>query len=285
MCLRLLLVLFLANSFWSMGCNTLMSSATSGLAQDLSSAVLNQNDVQLVRDGAPAYLIAIDGLIEGDPKNPMLLLAGAQLYSAYASAFVQDPARARRLSEKAMGFGYRALCLRSQTLCEASRERFDDFEVALASAKRKDVPAMYGYGAAWAGWVQVSSNDWNAIAQLPKVEALMEKVAELEPDYEQGGADLYLGVLYTLRPASLGGRPELGRKSFESAIRLSEGKNLMVKVFMADQYARLVFNQALYDRLLQEVIDANPVAAGYTLSNTIAQERAKELLAESNEYF
>ena len=59
----------------------------------------------------------------------------------------------------------------------------------------------------------------------------------------------------------------------------------MVKVFMADQYARLVFNQALYDRLLQEVIDANPVAPGYTLSNTLAQERARELLAESNEYF
>ena len=144
---------------------------------------------------------------------------------------------------------------------------------------------MYGYGSAWAGWVQISSNDWNAIAQLPKLEALMQKVVELEPGYEKGGADLYLGVLYTLRPASLGGRPELGRKHFESAIRLSHGKNLMAKVFLADQYARLVFDQPLHDRLLEEVIDADPVARGYTLSNTIAQERARELLAESNEYF
>ena len=94
-----------------------------------------------------------------------------------------------------------------------------------------------------------------------------------------------MGILYTLRPASLGGRPELGRKYFERAIELSNGKDLLAKVMMANQYARLVFNQPLHDRLLEEVIAADPVAPGYTLSNTIAQEQALELLAESNEYF
>ena len=276
--------IFLSSMGW-MGCSSLMSSAATGIAENLTSAVLNQDDVLLVQEGAPAYLIAIDGLIQGDPNNPTLLLAGAQLYSAYASSFVTDPARASRLSGKAMNFGWRALCLRSKDLCEASRGRFDAFQAALASTDRKDLPTLYGYGAAWAGWVQVNSSDWNAVAQLPKVQALMERVVQLEPGYDAGRADLYLGVLYTLRPASLGGRPELGRTYFERAIEFSKGQDLLAKVLMADQYARLVFDQSLHDRLLEEVIAADPVAPGYTLSNTIAQERARELLAESHEYF
>ena len=119
-----------------------MSSATSGLANDLSAAVLNQDDPQLLRDGAPAFLIAVDGLIMGDPDNQTLLLGGAQLYSAYVSAFVEDPERASRLSSKAMGFGMRALCVQSTSLCEAATGRFDAFEAALDRATKKDVPAM-----------------------------------------------------------------------------------------------------------------------------------------------
>ena len=46
------------------GCGTLVSSATSRLAGDLSTALLNQADVQTARDGLPAFLLLIDGLIE-----------------------------------------------------------------------------------------------------------------------------------------------------------------------------------------------------------------------------
>ena len=59
----------------------------------------------------------------------------------------------------------------------------------------------------------------------------------------------------------------------------------MAQVIYAEQYAKLVFDQALHDELLRSVIAANPVAPNLTLINTLAQERAVELLAESNDYF
>lgn len=263
----------------------LASSATTRLAQNVSAAVLEQDDALIVRDGGPAYLIAIDGLIEGDPSNQTLLLSGSRLYAAYASAFVDDGERARRLTTRALGYGERALCLREPKLCDVSIGSFDDFAEQLASTDAGDLPALYGFGSAWAGWVQAHSSDWGAIAQLPKLQALMERVVSLDEDYEEGGAHLYLGVLYTLRPASLGGKPELGREHFERAIALSGGRNLMAKLLYAQQYARLVFDQELHDRLLQEVIDAETRARGFTLSNTLAQSRARVLLAESEEYF
>ncbi|HIF96410.1 MAG TPA: hypothetical protein EYQ54_05175, partial [Myxococcales bacterium] len=95
----------------------------------------------------------------------------------------------------------------------------------------------------------------------------------------------YLGVLYTLRPAHMGGLPEIGRTHFERAIELSNGRNLMAKVFFARSYARLIFDRELHDELLIEVVEADPVAPGFTLSNTLAQEQAEELLLDADEYF
>ena len=86
-------------------------------------------------------------------------------------------------------------------------------------------------------------------------------------------------------PPSLGGKPDLARSHFEEAIELSAGRNLMVNVLMAEYYARLVFDQDLHDRLLTEVAEAEAVAPGLTMINTLAKERALELLAESDDFF
>lgn len=282
---RLFTLLVLAAALPLSGCQLIARSATTGLAEDVSAAVLEQDDVLIVRDGGPAYLIAIDGLIQGDPDSETLLLAGARLYSAYASAFVAEPDRAQRLTLRAKEYGQRAMCARRRTLCDPAKLSFDDFERHLALTTLADIDALYGLGSAWAVWVQTNSGDWNAIADLPKVQALMERIVSLRPDYESGGAHLYLGVLYTLRPASMGGKPDLGRRHFESAIEFSAGRNLAAKVLFARQYARLLFDRPLHDRLLNEVVNAEPKATGFTLGNVLAQEEARKLLADADEYF
>ena len=267
------------------GCATLLRPVTSGFAGDLSSAILDQNDPEIVRDGAPAYLLAIDGMIAGNPDDTELLLLGAQLYGAYASAFVEGETRQRRLSDRALGYGRRALCNERASVCEAADRPYEEFVASLSEAERRDVPSLYGFGAAWAGWVQSHADDWSAVAEIPKIEALMQRVVELDESYEDGGAHLYLGVLFTQRPASLGGKPEEARVHFERAVELSDGKNLMAKVLYAQQYARLVFDRPLHDRLLGEVVAADPEAPGLTLSNTLAQQRARVLLADADDYF
>jgi hypothetical protein len=111
------------------------------------------------------------------------------------------------------------------------------------------------------------------------------RVVELDETYERGNAYLYLGVLATLLPPSMGGKAELGQQHFERAIFLSRERDLMAKVLYARHYARLVFDRGLHDRLLNEVLAADPHAPRLTLSNTIAKERARELLASSDDYF
>ena len=261
------------------------SMVTSRLGKNLSLAILNQDDPDTVRAGAPAYLLLVDSLVEGDPMNKSILIAGAKLYSAYAAVFVEDPERARRMSDKARSYARRALCLDQPKVCEVDEGSFSELLPMLSSLSYQELPALYAYALSWALWIQTHSNDWSAVADLPKVEAMFERVVELQDDYENGQPHLYLGIIRTQLPPSLGGKPEEGRIQFEKAIAISKGLDLMAKVEYARRYARLTFNRELHDRLLQEVLAADPVQPGLTLSNVLAQRQAKELLESAADYF
>lgn len=267
------------------GCMTVVSSFTSNFAENLGDAILDNPDLEMVQEGAPAFLLLIDALLAQNPDSADLLMQSSRLNSAYAAAFVSDPDRARLMSEKALNDMLRAVCLNDDRACELRTRPYDSLEAWLARRKRADVPTLYQLAGAWTGWIQAYSDDFAAIAELGRVKALMLRVAELDETYDYGGPHLYLGVFETLLPPALGGRPEVGRSHFERAIAISNGQYLMTKVMYADQYARLMFDRELHDQLLNEVIAADPRTPGLTLINTVAQRRAHELLESADAYF
>ncbi len=256
------------------------------LPDNLSRAMLNQDDPEVVADGAPAYLLMLDALILTYPENERFLLAGAQLYGAYAGVFAQDEAQAQSMADKALEYARRALCEYDSDACDLVDGPADELKRGLTlNYDEDDVDIFYAYGAAWAGWIQANTSDWNAIAQVSKVKNLMEWVESYDEGYDNATVQVYLGVLTTQLPPSVGGKPEIGKAHFDKAIALSDGKHLMAKVLYAKQYARLMFEQELHDDLLQQVIDADPYAEGLTLINRLAQRQADRLLAESADYF
>ena len=267
------------------GCSTVVSSTTGSMANNVAEALVNQNDPETVRQAAPAYLVLIDGLIADDPDNADVLLAGAELYSSYAAAFVDDPERAKRLSLKGRDYGWLGVCKHSKSMCGSWTAPYEKFEAAVAGLGVKDVEAAFIAASAWTTWIRANRDDWSAIADKARVDAMIRRVVELDPDFRHGSAYMYLGALESLLPAALGGHPELGRQHFETAIEMSGGRNLMAKVFLASEYARLAFDRQLHDRLCREVIEADPVAPGLTLANTLAQDEARVLLADSQDYF
>lgn len=280
------LALLAALSLVLSGCVSLFGGATQRFADQLGQAVMNADDPATVRDGLPAYLLLLDGLLEGNPEHVGTLLAAARLNGAYAGNFVaDDTVRAQRLASKALGQARRAACLDAPSLCPVLDGNPEDFARVVERLGRRDLAVMYGLAAAWAGHLQAHRDDWNAVADLPKIETLLLRVVALDPAHDGGLPLVYLGVLNSLRPEAVGGRPEQGRAYFEQAITLSQGRNLYAKTLMAEFYARLVFDQALHDRLLAEVLAADPRAPGYTLMNTLAQERARSLKANAVDFF
>jgi hypothetical protein len=241
--------------------------------------------LETVESGTASYLLLIDSLIAGAPRNESLLLAGSKLYGAYSTVFVTETERAKRLSKKARDYGDRALCVHDAKLCNLLEQPFADFSALIRTLKVDEVPLLFTSAAAWTSWIQANSSDWNAVANMAKVQASMERVVELDETYSHGQAHVYLAVFATLLPPALGGKPEVGRAHFEQSIKISAGKDLIAKVEFARRYARMTYDRPLHDRLLQEVLDADPVAPGLTLSNMLAKRQARELLANGDKYF
>lgn len=276
-------LLCLAFSVFLMSLSGCASAITGHLMSNLSSAILNANDLETVESGGPAYLLMIDGLLVDDPDDPDTLRAAANLYTAYTTLYVHEEDRAKRLMDKALDYAMRAF--RQDGDFDPRTTDFKTFTTRLRETDEDDLPSLYVLGSAWAGWIQSHRDDWNAVAELSRVESLMTRVVELDETHQNGGAHLYLGILSTMLPPALGGKPEAGRAHFERAIALSGGKNLMVKVTFARQYARGTFNRELHDQLLKEVLAADPRSEGYTLLNTLAQREARELLTSADDFF
>ena len=267
------------------GCAGIVNNAAQNFADSLSDTILNSNDPQLVRDGAPSFLLILDSLLDEDSRSPDLFAAAASLNGAYSAAFVSEPVRQQLFADKAFTLAQRAACLGMKNACDLREREFAAYKEWALGLGEKDVELGYELATAWAGWIQANSEDWAAIAELERVKVLMGQIAELSPSYSYGGPVLYLGVFETLVGPAQGGRPEVGREHFERAIALSEGKFLPAKVFFAQQYARLVFDRELHDKILGEVVGAEAESDGLTLINLIAQEQARELLASADDYF
>ena len=275
----------LISVFLLTGCSLFISSASVDMTENLSHAISNNDDLATVKVGAPAYLLMVDSFLYQDPNNEFLLRGAANIYTAYTNVFVKDKERAGKLTDKALDYAFRALCVRRRETCQFRAKSFQEFRDDLSLLRIKDIPDLFSLGSAWASWIQTHREDWNAVAEISRVEAIMQRVIELDESYQDGAAHLYLGVLATFIPPALGGKPDVGRRHFERALEISKNKNLMVKVMYAQYYARLMFNRELHDRLLHEVLDAKTHVPGYTLINTLAQQRARELLKSGEDYF
>ncbi|HIK73176.1 MAG TPA: hypothetical protein EYG00_00500 [Alcanivorax sp.] len=255
------------------------------LDDSLGRAVMQNNDLATVEAGLPSYLLMIDGLIVNWPERSGLLMTGADLYGAYAGVFVKNDARAARLNEKALEYALRGACAHDGDYCDLRGIEVPAFEALLDAAGQDDVPVLFSLGGAWAGYIQTHTEDWNAVAELSRVRLLMERVVALDEDYRYGQAHMYLGVLNSILPASLGGRPEQARDHFERAVALSEGRNLLARVLFAEHYARLVFDRELHDEQLRDVLEAEPDVPDLTLQNTYARQQARQLLDSADDYF
>ncbi|MBW2146090.1 MAG: TRAP transporter TatT component family protein [Deltaproteobacteria bacterium] len=260
--------------------------AAASVLEEVAKSSYKQTDLRMIREGMPAYLMLMDGMIEAWPDNERLLISAAQGYSSFASAFMEDQDRdyARLLYGKGKEYALRAL--EGRGLKEPLHRPFDDFSEALKDLGQKDVPYIFWAAACWGSWISLSLHSMEALAELPRVKLMMERVLELDEGFYYGGAHLFMGIWFASRPQMYGGGLEKARQHFLKAVDLGRGKFLMAYVYYADHYARRFLDKDLFISTLNKVLDAPvDISPELTLLNAVAKKRAKELLTHANEYF
>ena len=59
----------------------------------------------------------------------------------------------------------------------------------------------------------------------------------------------------------------------------------MARVLYAEKYARMMFDREQHDKLLKQVVESDTGPQDQILINTLAKQRAAELLLHADEYF
>jgi predicted anti-sigma-YlaC factor YlaD len=241
----------------------------------------------------------MESVLNENPRHEGLLLAAAGGFTQYAYAFVQEDAdeqedkdlavaeemrgRARRLYLRARNYGLRGLEVRHKGFERALRA---EPKQAVRLATVKDVPLLYWTAVSWAGAVSLSKDNPDLIAELPIVEAMMDRALALDEAFGDGAIHTYLITYEMSRPGGTGDPAARSQQHFERALALTKG--LQAGPMFSYAEAVCVQKQDLkqFEALLQQALtinlDVNPECR---LVNLVMQRRAKWLLSRTDQLF
>ncbi len=286
--MRLILIAALGSLFLSTGCfQQIAVDSLTGIMGNGFDVLNEESDLELAATSIAGNLKLLESVLRTDPGNRDLLMMTCRGYASYAMAFIEDedPVRAREFYRRGMVYGKQLFDPRGK-LGKSFDATSADVEAALREAGPRDVPAVFWTAVSWGGYVSLGLTDPDALASLPKVEAMMKFVKDRDPGYFYGGADFFLGTIAGSRPPMLGGNPAASKEHFDNALSISGGKFLLTYVYYARTYAVQVQDSVLFGSLLTAVDTASlDILPAARLSNAVAKRKAVFLREKTNELF
>lgn len=290
------------------GCMTNLAAGTTvNVIAQASPAIQRFEDTELAEQGMPASIATMEGLLEIRPKDTKLRALLARTYASYGFGFLEDhmeealsrddDANAERYRLRAgMAFSRaRELAIGNLSLWQddtGGAEGHIKQGLAAWTAYLKEfddqdqVSSLFWAAYAWARYIGLNRDDMSALADLPYVNAISDRLLELDEAFMGHAPHALRAGLIGTAPAQLGGRPQEAKKEFDIAIAATAGKNLMYLVVEARIVAIALQDRALYKKLLTTVLEApRDLDLNQRLSNQLAKRRATRYLAEIDMLF
>jgi hypothetical protein len=270
------------------GCIQQIAVSTVGnIVHDGFSGFMEETDLEFAEQALPGNLKLLEVMLKNDPENRQILRLLAEGYSSYALGFVEDkdPARARLFYVRASDYG-RQILRQDSRIARALDGPASSLGEALAGLDADMVPDLFWTAFGLGSYITLNLSDPDALADLPRAEAMMDFVARSDSGFYYAGAHLFLGTLYGSRPKILGGDIEKAKRHFEAALRINGGRFLMTQVYYARSVAVQTLDEDLFEKLLSQVETASlDVLPEARLANAIAKRKAELLKARKDELF
>ncbi len=259
-----------------------------GILANGMDVMFEEDDLRLAEQAIAGNLKLLEALVRSDPSNTDLLLMTSQGYGGYALAFVEevDPERASKFYLRGKDFALKILQRKNKGIYAKFNAPLAEFERALQTAKKSDVPHLFWLGYNWGAYANLNRTSVEAIGDLPKVMALMNRVLTLDEGFYFGGAHLFLGSYYGSLPRMMGGNPDTAKKHFDRAMQLTDNKFLLTKVYYAQYYARTTLDEELFKSTLTDVLAAPiDILPEQKLLTMLSKRRAQTLLDQMEDLF
>lgn len=255
-------------------------------------------DYELARSAASAGLLQFEGMHRLAPDNEDALFLLTKGWAGYGYAFPQDDYETAKLAgndevadyhkhrallafDRGVAYGLELLG-KSDEGFAAAKKNVDTLKAWLADNfdDKEDAEVLFWVGSGWLARVNLMKDDDDLgpayVSELFVGVAMLERSRALDPEYMAWGATSTLGVYHArARVAEL----DQAKQMLDEAIAKTNRKSLGVLVNYG-KYACVSGDRALYEKVLQEVVDAGDVDPNLRLQNTIAKRRAKRGLSK-----
>jgi hypothetical protein len=253
----------------------------------------DEDDILLAREASAFYLKLSESVLKETPGNLKLAESVASGFTQYAYAFVafdaekiesQDAKAAQRMRERAARLYWRA----NQHAMRALEISLPGFKQALvkndpqllARLRQDQVGLAYWASASWGGFISLSKDDPDKVADLPLAVNLATLAWKKNPDFNRGGLTSLMGTFEASRP---GGSMALAEKYFDQAIAQSNGENAGPWVAKAESIALKKQDQKVFIQWLNEALRIAKIHRN--LENEVMRERAIWLIETADDLF
>ena len=253
----------------------------------------NEDDLQLAREASAFYLKFSESVLKETPGHLKLAESVSAGFTQYAYAFValdaekidaKNPKQAALMRERAARLYARAH-RHAMTALERNQSGLASDLRDLSSKKYpqlrpEQVPVVYWASASLGGWISMSKDDPDVVADFPLSMRLAETAWHTDPSYGKGALASLMG---TLESAKVGGSRQKAQTYFDQAMVFADGQEAGPWVAKAEAIALPAQDRKQFEHLLQQAIDIskrNP-----NLQNDVMRERAQWLLTCVDELF
>ena len=255
-------------------------------------------DPELIRAAVPFSLKLIESLLAESPRHEGLLLAAARGFTEYGYAFVQQDAdelddtdkaaasvmrlRASKLYLRAKNYGLRGLEVKHPGFAERLKAKPKE---AVKELKKSEAPMIYWTAISW-GAALAASHDFMMLPEVPRFEALIDRIIELDEAFDEGTVHTFLITYEMVRLNPKPNRMELAKEHFDRAMTLGGGHQAGPLVAYAENVLVAQKNKTEFQNMLRQAlrVDINKSPENREL-NLAEQRRARWLLSRTEKLF
>ncbi len=262
-----------------------------------SSAANTMSDWETAQRATSAGIVQFEGLHYLAPYNEDGLFLLSKGWAGLAFGFMEDDleraqdeygedsAAAKYELQRAVA-AYTRSIFYGIKLLEMRNPGFEDAKKNVATMKEwlkgftvkdEDAEYLFWVGQAWMSRVNLLKDDTDMVGELYIGVEMMQRSVELDPTFSYGTG---LAALAAYHARSAMAELDLSKKKFDEAMKISEGKSLLIKFNYAARYYCTKVDKKNYVKLLTEIVESPDTLPDLRLQNTIAKRRAQRALSE-----